>query len=270
MKEDSEEPKEPVVPGPALALERYAGYYKNDIYGSVAVEKEAPGLAMFVGPKKVRIDMRHWDGNQFIASWRYFIVKEDAGFVKFDVNKEGAVTGMTVDAINEDGCGTFKKVSPSGEPVGPAAEKSAGRDRLIIDGMNVKREKAPAAKSGAGEFDRLFNEAVSVNGVKPVTYDQFQKLRGSDEKFVLVDVLSSDDYSTGHIPGAISFPVKNMNPYNAVNKIPMGANVVVYCLDFRCPYSDEAAKKLSSYGYRVMAYKGGLDEWQQKGQKLAR
>jgi CubicO group peptidase (beta-lactamase class C family)/rhodanese-related sulfurtransferase len=257
-KEEAARPEKPAVPEPALALDRYAGDYKNDIYGTVSVDKAEQGLTMTIGPKKVRIEMSHWDGNKFMGSWKYFPVKEDIGFITFDAGKDGAVTGMTADVFNGDGCGTFKRPS------------AAGRDRLVIDGMSVTREKISSPKSSAGTFEKLFAEAVSVNGTKPITYDQFQALRRSGDKFVLVDVLSADDYGTGHIPGAISFPLKKINPYEAVNKIPMGSNVVVYCLDFRCSYSDDAARKLSGYGYRVLAYKGGLDEWQQKGQKLSK
>ena len=131
-------------------------------------------------------------------------------------------------------------------------------------------DKVSAGSRVRSEFDRLFEESVLINGARQITYDQFQKLRSSDAKFVLVDVLSADDYGTGHIPQAVSLPVHSITLYTAANKIPMGSNVVVYCLDFNCPYSEEASRKLTGYGYRVLAYKGGIDEWQQKGQKLVR
>lgn len=235
------DPKQPAVPSPALALDRYTGDYSNDIYGTVNVAKKADGLIFTIGPKKVRIDLQHWDGNIFMGSWNYYAVKENVGAATFDVSDKGVVTGVRVDVFNEDGCGAFRKVTP----------------------VVVSAEMARSC-----EFDKICSGAVMINGVKHITYDQLQKLRKSGEKFVLADVLSSDDYSTGHIPGAISFPVKNINLYNAVNKIPMGTNVVVYCLDNRCPYSSEAAQKLTGYGYKVLAYKGGLDEWRQKGNAL--
>jgi rhodanese-related sulfurtransferase len=256
-KAKAEAPKQPTVPSQAMALDRYAGDYSSEIYGAVNVAKKPDGLVLAIGPKKVAIDLRHWDGNTFMGSWDYFTVKEDAGPVTFNIDDKGAVTGMVMDAFNEDGCGVFRKITSA------VLEKTAGRDKVVIDGMTVTREKALSC-----EFDKICSEAVTVNGVKQITYEQFQKLRKSGEKFVLADVLSSDDYNTGHIPGAISFPVKNINLYNAVNKIPMGSNVVVYCLDNHCPYSNEAAQKLTSCGYKVLAYKGGLDEWQQKGNAL--
>jgi rhodanese-related sulfurtransferase len=265
-KAKAEEPKRPAAPAPAMELDKYAGDYSSDIYGKAKVARKDGSLVLTVGPKNMRIDLSQWDGNKFLGSWDYFGVKEDTGFVTFTADKDGAVTEMTADAFNEDGCGTFRRPSP--KPAGTAA----GREKVVIEGMTVKREEAPKAALPAKsvEFDKMFDEAVTINGVKQITYEQFMRLRRSSAQYVLVDVLSSDDYSTGHIPGAISFPVKNINLYNAVNKIPLGSNVVVYCLDLKCSYSTDAAKKLASYGYKVLDYKGGLDEWQQKGNALKR
>lgn len=121
-----------------------------------------------------------------------------------------------------------------------------------------------------GEFEKIYNQTPITNGAKVITYAQFIRIQNSAEKFVLVDVLSRDDYGTGHIEGAISFPVSTINKDSALRKIPQGSNVVVYCLGFACHLSVEASCKLSSYGYKVLDYKGGLDEWQEKGDKLVR
>jgi len=121
-----------------------------------------------------------------------------------------------------------------------------------------------------GEFEKIYNQTPITNWARIITYAQFMRIRNSAEKFVLVDVLSRDDYSTGHIEGAISFPVATITENSALNKIPKGSNVVVYCLGSACHLSVEASCKLSSYGYKVLDYKGGLDEWQEKGNKLVR
>lgn len=265
----AKEPKAPAVPAPPMALDRYAGDYSNEVYGTVNIAKRSDGLVFTIGPDRVEISLRPWDGNIFMGSWDYYAAKDDVGPVTFDVDSKGAVRNVTVDLINADGTGVFRRVTPAGviSATAPREESGsgAGRDKVVIEGMKVTREKAPSVS-----FDRIYTAAAAVNGVKTITYSELQGLRKTGEKFYLVDVLSADDYRTGHIPEAISFPVKTINPYNAVNKIPMGANVVVYCLDNHCPYSTEAAQKLAGYGYKVLAYKGGLDEWQQKGNALQR
>ena len=138
---------------------------------------------------------------------------------------------------------------------------------FICGGAYCVEDEKPAPQ---GEFTKIFNKTPVTNGARIITYAQFMKIRNSDEKFVLVDVLSRDDYATGHIEGAISFPVSSITRDSALKKIPKYSNVIVYCLSSACPLSVEASCKLSSYEYKVLDYKGGLDEWQDKGNKLVR
>ena len=120
------------------------------------------------------------------------------------------------------------------------------------------------------EFEEIASKATIKDGVKKMTYDQLVKLRNAGKKYILFDVLQSDSYSNGHIEGAISFPLDIINKVNAKNKIPQDSNFVVYCASFKCPASTVAAKKLSELGYSVLDYKGGLQEWQEKGNGLVK
>ena len=125
-------------------------------------------------------------------------------------------------------------------------------------------------QASQGEFTKIYNQTPITGGARIITYAQFMRIRKSTEKFFLVDVLSRDDYATGHIEGAISFPVSSITRDSALKKIPKCSNVIVYCLGSACKLSVEASCKLSSYEYKVLDYKGGLDEWQEKGNKLVR
>ena len=39
---------------------------------------------------------------------------------------------------------------------------------------------------------------------------------------------------------------------------------------FECPASTHVAKELASLGYKVLDYKGGVEEWIKKGNKLSK
>lgn len=118
-------------------------------------------------------------------------------------------------------------------------------------------------------FERLYGSAVVKEpNVREITYEQFQELRGSGEEFILVDVLSPESYENGHIEGAISFPVETIDQKTAPEILKQGVNVVVYCGGFDCIASTTATKKLAELGYRVLDYKGGLKEWQEKGNRI--
>ncbi|MDD5477926.1 MAG: rhodanese-like domain-containing protein [Candidatus Omnitrophica bacterium] len=119
-------------------------------------------------------------------------------------------------------------------------------------------------------IEQLFKEVPPKDGVKEITCEQFQKIRNSGADYVLVDVLSPESYAKGHIGGAISFPVKTIDDKTVSAKLPKNLFVVVYCGSFQCHASTIAAKKLSGFGYKVFDYKGGLREWQERGNALVK
>ena len=119
-----------------------------------------------------------------------------------------------------------------------------------------------------GAFSNAADEAVLKDGVKEITYKQFMDIRDSGEKYVLLDVLSKESYAKGHISGAKSFPLDTINKTSADKILSKGDHIIVYCGSFQCTASTEGAKKLSALGYDVLDYKGGLKEWQEKGNKL--
>ena len=119
-------------------------------------------------------------------------------------------------------------------------------------------------------WGQLYKDTPLKDGVKEITYNQFQMLRGAKEDFVLVDVLSPESYANGHLEGALSFPVKTINSETARAKLAKNTFVVVYCGGFHCHASTAAAKKLSELGYAVLDYKGGLGEWKEWGNTLVK
>lgn len=120
-------------------------------------------------------------------------------------------------------------------------------------------------------YEKLLKDAkVAHEGVKEITYDQFMKLRSSGEKYVLLDVLGPATYREGHIPGAENFPVNEINKRSAAKKLSKDSNIVVYCGSFKCMASVKAAEELTKLGYTVLDYKGGLQEWMDKGNKLVK
>jgi CubicO group peptidase (beta-lactamase class C family) len=111
-KAEAEEPKKPASPEPAMPLDKYTGDYSNDVYGTVTVSKKGDGLVLTIGPKKVEMDLSHWDRDTFMGKWDYYIEQEEAGFVMFRTGPDGAPVDMVVDAFNGDDCGIFRKAAP--------------------------------------------------------------------------------------------------------------------------------------------------------------
>lgn len=85
----------------------------------------------------------------------------------------------------------------------------------------------------------------------------------------LVDALPIDDYVSGHLPGAISIPLADLEK-RAPSALPnRDAPIVTYCGSYTCPVGAQAARLLESMGYTdVRDYHGGVQSWQEHGLAL--
>jgi len=122
-------------------------------------------------------------------------------------------------------------------------------------------------KTGQAVFEDIYRKSTEKEGVKEITYDQFMQIRNSGEKYILLDARSQESYDAGHIDTALSFSEKTINEENAKKELTKNSSIIVYCAGFECRASTLAAKKLSSLGYKAVDYKGGIKEWQEKGNK---
>jgi rhodanese-related sulfurtransferase len=81
---------------------------------------------------------------------------------------------------------------------------------------------------------------------------------------VLVDVLSSESYAKGHIKGAISIPLNELE--KKIGTLNKADKIIVYCASKKCQASVKAAKLLIKHGFKnVYDYKSGLKEWIESG-----
>ncbi len=79
---------------PSLALDKYAGTYKNDLYGEVKVTDNGGKLNVRFGPPFVS-DLEHWHYDTFRATYRG--AGESKSFVTFTLNSQGKVDQVTLD-----------------------------------------------------------------------------------------------------------------------------------------------------------------------------
>jgi CubicO group peptidase (beta-lactamase class C family) len=76
---------------PSLALDKYAGKYNDDKYGTVKVVKEKDKLVLHFGPAFVG-DLEHWHYDTFRATWRDPIFPKV--LVTFTLNGQGKVAEL--------------------------------------------------------------------------------------------------------------------------------------------------------------------------------
>jgi len=76
---------------PSLALDRYAGTYRDAWYGDVTIAREGEGLVIrFSRSPQLVGDLVHWQHDSFVARWRLRELRADA-FVTFSLNPDGSI-----------------------------------------------------------------------------------------------------------------------------------------------------------------------------------
>lgn len=89
-------------------LRCYAGTYYNDLYGVINVAKTANSLTLTLGPKKIRLNLKHWGGDTFVLYWPG-VITNGAG-VQFYSGGAGKAATIEIQGMNDDLTGVFTKI----------------------------------------------------------------------------------------------------------------------------------------------------------------
>ncbi|MEU1981386.1 serine hydrolase [Nocardia sp. NPDC019395] len=92
----------PPAPAPGRPLDSYAGEYGNDYFGPATVTVDGDRLMLTMGPGKVSMPLRHWDGDTFVFTPSG--ESADPGTVsqaRFDGDR------LWLEFYDSDGLGTF-------------------------------------------------------------------------------------------------------------------------------------------------------------------
>jgi rhodanese-related sulfurtransferase len=113
------------------------------------------------------------------------------------------------------------------------------------------------------EIDRIVKTFLEDrDSLQPVSAEEFLSI-SQNGNIVLLDVRPSQEYAAGHIPGAISVPVDDLESY--LKQLPRNKEVIAYCRGPYCIFSDEAVQLLRAHGFRARRLKEGLPDWRVAG-----
>jgi rhodanese-related sulfurtransferase/DNA-binding HxlR family transcriptional regulator len=80
---------------------------------------------------------------------------------------------------------------------------------------------------------------------------------------VVLDVRPESEYRAGHIPGAISAPLSELD--SVAKSLPPRQEVVAYCRGPYCVYADDAVRLLRERGVKARRLDVGFPEWRRAG-----
>jgi rhodanese-related sulfurtransferase len=114
-----------------------------------------------------------------------------------------------------------------------------------------------ASLSQLAEVERAAREYLG-DEVDAVGRDELiARLRKGD--IVLVDVRPAEEFAAGHIDGARSIPIDELE--DRLAELPADQEVVAYCRGPFCAYAHEAVRHLNAAGRQARRLEDGWPEW---------
>jgi rhodanese-related sulfurtransferase len=80
---------------------------------------------------------------------------------------------------------------------------------------------------------------------------------------VLIDVRPPEEFAAGHIDGARSIPIDELE--RRLSELPADREIVAYCRGPFCAYAHEAVRQLRAAGRTARRLEEGWPEWRLKG-----
>lgn len=78
-------------------------------------------------------------------------------------------------------------------------------------------------------------------------------------RIVLLDVRPADEFDAGHIPGAISVPMEELDHY--LQGLPKDIRIAAYCRGPYCVYAAQAVEKMQREGFMAFRMEESVHDW---------
>jgi len=139
-------------------------------------------------------------------------------------------------------------------------ERDGNQVRYAISGeqaLRVSLALAEAASAQLAEVERAARSYLGGDTEEIGREELTERLRRGD--VVLIDVRPADEFEAGHIPGARSIPIGELE--HRIDELPADTDVVAYCRGPFCAYASAAVRQLQARGRRAGRLKDGWPEW---------
>lgn len=107
---------------------------------------------------------------------------------------------------------------------------------------------------------------VARDALEPVSRAELVERTGRGD-VVILDVRPHAEFLAGHIPGALSVPLDQLD--DALARLPKRAQVVAYCRGPYCVLAPQAVERLRAKGFKARRLADGMPEWRLAGLPVA-
>jgi rhodanese-related sulfurtransferase/predicted transcriptional regulator len=146
-----------------------------------------------------------------------------------------------------------------------ARERDGTRVRYALAGDETLRVWLALREASAARLAEVERAAREYLGDEVEAIDRDELVaRMARGDVVLVDVRPEEEYAAGHIDGARSIPIDELE--RRLSELPRGREVVAYCRGPFCAYAHQAVRQLQAAGRNARRLEDGWPEWRLAGQ----
>lgn len=125
------------------------------------------------------------------------------------------------------------------------------------DALGLWLSLRDASVAHLGEVERAAREYLGGEVETIGRAELLERLRQGD--VVVVDVRPEEEFAAGHIEGARSIPLAELE--RRLDELPPDREVVAYCRGPFCAYAHEAVRRFNEAGRSARRLDGGWPEW---------
>ena len=137
-------------------------------------------------------------------------------------------------------------------------------DQSVCEFFRSMRVLAESRLAEVEQIKRRFLEGRE--GMEPVDRDALLELVRKGAVTVL-DVRPVEEYNAGHLPGALSIPLKELALH--LNQLPRNQDIVAYCRGPYCVLSVQAVEILRKKGFQAVRLEEGIQDLRAMGYRIA-
>jgi len=133
-------------------------------------------------------------------------------------------------------------------------------DEAVCEFFRTMRVLAESRLAEVEQIKRRFLEGKE--GMEPVDREALIK-RVREGDVTVLDVRPSEEYQAGHIPGAISIPLKKLELH--LSELSHDQEIAAYCRGPYCVLAVQAVEMLRAKGYQAVRLEEGILDWRAMG-----
>lgn len=123
------------------------------------------------------------------------------------------------------------------------------------------------AETRLAEVERIARRFLEGReGMEPVDRDALRQ-RVREGAVMVLDVRPVEEYLAGHIRGAISIPLKELE--RRLSSLPRDQEIVAYCRGPYCVLAVQAVEMLRARGFQAVRLEDGVQDWRARGFPVA-